>query len=146
VSVNFIDTADIYSGGHSEEIVRKFVAASKARDEVVIAIKFGFKGTNTPHNGGNEAKNIHRALNGSLKRLGTNYIDMYWMHVWDAVTPVEENLQTLGDLVRVGKIRYFGFADMPAWVAIKAAVIANIRGIERALIAGAIDCGMDVQP
>lgn len=71
---------------------------------------------------------------------------MYSMHVWDAVTPVEENLQTLGNLVRVGKIRYFGFADMPAWVAIKAAVIANIRGIERALIAGAIDCGMDVQP
>ena len=62
---------------------------------------------------------------------------MYSMHVWDAVTPVEENLQTLGNLVRVGKIRYFGFADMPAWVA---------RGIERALIAGAIDCGMDVQP
>lgn len=160
---NFIDTADIYSGGRSEEMVGKFVADTKARDEVVIATKFGFNSTTKPHNGGNGAKNIHRALDGSLKRLGTDYVDMYWMHVWDGVTPVEEILQTLGHLVRSGKIRYFGFADMPAWVAIKAAAIAGVRGIpapiglqmeyslvargvERSLVAGAIDGGMDVQP
>lgn len=160
---NFIDTADIYAGGRSEEMVGKFVADTKSRDDVVIATKFGFNGTDKPHHGGNGAKNIHRALDGSLRRLGTDYVDLYWMHVWDGVTPVEEILQTLGDLVRSGKIRYFGFADMPAWVAIKAAAIAGVRGIpapiglqmeyslvargvERALIAGAIDAGMAVQP
>lgn len=160
---NFIDTADIYSGGTSEEMVGKFIADTGARDSVVLATKFGFNNSSDPNLGGNGAKNIHRALEGSLKRLQTDYVDMYWMHVWDGATPVEEILQTLGDLVRSGKIRYFGFADMPAWVAIKAAAIAGVRGIpapialqmeyslvargiERSLIAGAIDGGMAVQP
>ena len=65
-----------------------------------------------------------RALDASLKRLGTDYVDLNWMHIWDGVTPVEEIMQTLGDLVRVGKIRYFSFSDMPAWLAMKAATIA----------------------
>ena len=160
---NFLDTADIYSGGRSEEMVGRFVARTGARDEVVIATKFGFNGTRNPNAGGNGAKNVHRALEGSLRRLGTDYVDLYWMHAWDGVTPVEEILQTLGDLVRSGRIRYFGFSDMPAWVAIKAAAVAGIRGIpapvglqveyslvargvERALVAGAIDGGMAVQP
>ena len=69
----------------------------------------------------------HRALNASLKRLGTDYIDLYWMHIRDGVTPVEEVVQTLGDLVRAGKIRYFGRSDMPAWMAAKAATIAQER-------------------
>ncbi|MDH4440603.1 MAG: aldo/keto reductase, partial [Rhizobium sp.] len=79
--------------------------------------------------GGAGAKNIHRALEQSLRHLGTDYIDLYWMHVWDGVTPVEEIVQTLGDLVRAGKIRYFGFSDMPAWVAMKAATIAAERRV-----------------
>jgi len=137
---NFIDTADIYSGGESERLVGAFIAETGARDDVVLATKFGFNGSasplaasqsgrGNPNAGGAGAKNIHRALDESLKRLGTDYIDLYWMHVWDGVTPVEEIVQTLGDLVRVGKIRYFGLSDMPAWVGCKAATIAAERRI-----------------
>lgn len=137
---NFIDTADIYSGGESERLVGAFIAETGARDDVVLATKFGFNGSasplaaaqsgrGNPNAGGAGAKNIHRALDESLQRLGTDYIDLYWMHVWDGVTPVEEIVQTLGDLVRVGKIRYFGLSDMPAWVGCKAATIAAERRI-----------------
>lgn len=137
---NFIDTADIYSGGESERLVGKFIAEAGARDEIVLATKFGFNaaaspltanqaGGGNPNAGGAGAKNIHRALDASLKRLGTDYIDLYWMHIWDGVTPVEEIVQTLGDLVRAGKIRYFGFSDMPAWLAMKAATIAAERRV-----------------
>ncbi|WP_088185157.1 aldo/keto reductase [Sphingobium sp. Z007] len=137
---NFIDTADIYAGGQSEALVGKFIADSGSRDAVVLATKFGFNGSasplsaspadgGNPHAGGAGAKNIHRALDASLKRLGTDYIDLYWMHVWDGVTPVEEIVQTLGDLVRAGKIRYYGLSDMPAWLAMKAATIAGERRV-----------------
>ena len=105
---NFIDTADIYSGGTSEELVGRFVADGSRRDELVLATKFGFNAQKgNPNAGGNGRKQIHRALEGSLRRLGTEYVDLYWLHVWDQVTPAEEVLQTLGDLVRAGKIRYF---------------------------------------
>ena len=134
---NFVDTADIYSGGVSEEMVGRFVNEMKVRDQVVLATKFAFNNSSSPlsteqtkgnpNAGGAGAKNIHRALNGSLKRLQTDYVDLYWMHIWDGVTPVEEILQTLQDLVRAGKIRYFGFSDMPAWLAMKAATIASER-------------------
>ncbi len=127
---NFIDTADMYAGGNSEEMVGRFIADSGSRDAVVLATKFAFNTQpGNPNAGGNGAKNIHRALEGSLRRLGTDYIDLYWMHIWDGVTPVHEILQTLGDLVRSGKIRYFAFSDMPAWVAMQAATIADLRGI-----------------
>ncbi|KKC34894.1 aldo/keto reductase [Devosia psychrophila] len=137
---NFVDTADIYSGGASEELVGQFIRETGSRDEIVLATKFGFNGSasplaatqgsgGNPHAGGAGAKNIHRALQQSLRRLGTDYIDLYWMHIWDGVTPVEEIVQTLGDLVRAGKIRYFGFSDMPAWVAMKAATIASERHV-----------------
>ncbi|KAB7644497.1 aldo/keto reductase [Polymorphobacter fuscus] len=132
---NVIDTADIYAGGESETLVGQFIRDSGARDAVVLATKFGFNATATasgggnPHAGGAGAKNIHRALDASLQRLGTDYVDLYWMHVWDGVTPVAEIVQTLGDLVRAGKIRYFGFSDMPAWVAMQAATIAAERHV-----------------
>lgn len=137
---NFVDTADIYSGGVSETFVGKFIAETKSRDEIVLATKFGFNGSaspltataggvGNPHAGGAGSKNIHRALDASLKRLSTDYIDLYWMHIWDGVTPVEEIVQTLGDLVRAGKIRHFAFSDMPAWVAMKAATIASERRV-----------------
>lgn len=137
---NFIDTADIYSGGASEQLVGKFIKDARARDEIVLATKFAFNGSasplsaqqaggGNPNAGGAGAKNIHRAIDASLTRLGTDYVDLYWMHIWDGVTPVEEILQTLGDLVRAGKIRYFGFSDMPAWLAMKAATIASERRI-----------------
>ena len=137
---NFIDTADIYAGGASETLVGQFIKDTGARDEVVLATKFAFNGSasplaktqaggGNPNAGGAGAKNIHRALDASLKRLGTDYIDLYWMHIWDGVTPVEEIVQTLGDLVRSGKIRYYALSDMPAWLAIKAATIAAERRI-----------------
>lgn len=137
---NFVDTADIYSGGGSETLVGQFIADGKARDEIVLATKFAFNGSaspltatqagaGNPNAGGAGAKNIHRALDASLRRLGTDYIDLYWMHVWDGVTPIEEIVQTLGDLVRMGKIRYYGLSDMPAWLAMKAATIASERRV-----------------
>ena len=161
---NFIDTADVYSGGKSEELIGKFVAERKLRDKLVVATKFGFnteKGN--PHAGGNGRKHIYSALENSLRRLKTDYVDLYWLHVWDMVTPIEEVLQTLGDLVRAGKIRYFGFSDMPAWYATKAATLAkaqNIpapvamqleyslieRSIEREHIPAARECGLGVCP
>jgi len=135
---NFIDTADIYSDGVSEELVGKFIRETKSRDDIVLATKFAFNGSSNPLNptqsgggnpnaGGAGSKNIHRALNESLKRLGTDYVDLYWMHIWDGVTPIEEIVQTLGDLVRAGKIRYYALSDMPAWLAMKAATIASER-------------------
>jgi aryl-alcohol dehydrogenase-like predicted oxidoreductase len=122
---NFIDTADIYLGGKSEELLGRFIKEAGARDEIVLATKFAFNGSSSPltatqsgngnpNAGGGGAKNIHRALDASLKRLQTDYVDLYWMHIWDGVTPVEEIVQTLGDLVRAGKIRYYGLSDMPA--------------------------------
>lgn len=137
---NFIDTADIYAGGESERLLGRFINDAGVRDEIVLATKFGFNasatplaagqaGRGNPHAGGAGAKNIHRALEASLRRLGTDYIDLYWMHIWDGVTPVEEIVQTLSDLVRAGKIRYYGFSDMPAWLACKAATIASERGV-----------------
>ena len=161
---NFIDTADVYAGGRSEELLGSFIKQTRSRAEVVLATRFGFTAQQgNPNAGGNGVKNVHRALEGSLRRLGTDYIDPYWMHVYDGVTPVEELLQILGNLVRAGRIRYFGLADMPVWVALKASTIASVRGIlgpialqmeyllvargiERALIAGAIDGGMAVEP
>jgi aryl-alcohol dehydrogenase-like predicted oxidoreductase len=137
---NFVDTADIYGGGVSEEFIGKFIRDTMSRDDIVLASKFGFNGSRSPlatnldragnpNAGGAGAKNIHRALDASLRRLETDYLDLYWMHIWDGVTPVEEIVQTLGDLVRAGKIRYFALSDMPAWLATKAATIATERRV-----------------
>ena len=127
---NFIDTADVYSGGRSEALVGAFINEGGLRDQIVLATKFSFSAQkDNPHAGGNGRKNIYRALEGSLKRLKTDYLDLYWLHVWDMVTPVEEVLQTLGDLVRAGHIRYFAFSDMPAWYATKAATLAQVYSV-----------------
>lgn len=161
---NFVDTADVYAGGHSEELLGGYVAERKLRDRLVLATKFGFNAQpGNPHAGGNGRKNIHRALEGSLRRLQTDYVDLYWLHVWDMVTPVEEVLQTLGDLVRAGKIRYFAFSDMPAWYVTKAATLAQAHGVpgpvamqleyslvarevEHEHVAAARECGLGLLP
>ena len=171
---NFVDTADIYAGGVSEEFVGRFIKDTRSRDEIVLATKFGFNGSRSPlaaaqdragnpHAGGAGSKNIHRALEASLKRLGTDHIDLYWMHIWDGVTPVEEIVQTLGDLVRAGKIRHYALSDMPAWLAMKAATLATerrmpgpvalqveyslaARDIEAEHIPAALEGGMGVMP
>ncbi len=128
---NFIDTADVYADGSSEELLGGFIAARRSRDSLVLATKFSFHGeeSTNANAGGNGRKNMHRALEGSLRRLRTDYIDLYWMHIWDRVTPVEETLQSLGDLVRAGKIRYFGFSNVPAWYATRAATLAGAHAI-----------------
>ena len=99
------------------------------RDKLVIASKFTFNPQEgNPNSGGNGRKNIYRALESSLRRLKMDYIDLYWMHVWDTVTPVEEVVDTLSTLVREGKIRYYGFSDVPAWYAARAQTLGPVPG------------------
>lgn len=129
---NFLDTADMYTNGHSEEMVGKLVAERKIRDKVVIATKFNFSADPAnPNAGGNGRKNIYRALEASLRRLGTDYIDLYWLHAWDTVTPAEEVLSTLNDLVRAGKVRHIGLSDVPAWYVARFQTLAEKEGKER---------------
>jgi aryl-alcohol dehydrogenase-like predicted oxidoreductase len=131
---NFIDTADGYTSGSSETILGDYFAENKRRDEVVLATKFTFNGRpGDPNAGGNGRKNIFRALEGSLRRLRTDYIDLYWLHAWDGITPVEEVVSTLDALVRSGKVRYVGFSDVPAWYVSRAQTIAELRGLERVI-------------
>jgi aryl-alcohol dehydrogenase-like predicted oxidoreductase len=126
---NIVDTADVYASGRSEEMVGAMIADRGLRDRIVIATKSGFAAGTGPHAGGNGSKHIHAALEGSLRRLGTDYIDLYWVHVWDSVTPPEELLQTMAGLVRAGKIRYWGLSNTPAWYVAKLATLAEVRGL-----------------
>ncbi|MCY1061140.1 MULTISPECIES: aldo/keto reductase [Nannocystis] len=129
---NFIDTADGYTGGTSEKLIGEFLKDSGRRDGVVLATKFSFNvQPGDPNAGGNSRKHIRRALDASLKRLQTDYVDLYWLHAWDGLTPVEEVMSTLDDLVRAGKVRYIGLSDVPAWYLARAQTIAELRGSER---------------
>ena len=131
VGGNFIDTADGYTNGKSEELLGHFIAERGLRERLVLATKFTFNADpSNPNAGGNGRKNIYCALEGSLRRLKTDYIDLYWMHVWDMITPVEEVLSTMNDLVRAGKIRHFGFSDVPAWYVARAQTLAEKEGKE----------------
>jgi aryl-alcohol dehydrogenase-like predicted oxidoreductase len=126
---NFLDTADGYTAGASEEMLGKFIQERGVRDQVVLATKFTFNALQgNPNTGGNGRKNIYRALDASLRRLKTDFIDLYWLHAWDTVTPVEEVVSTLNDLVRHGKIRHYGFSDTPAWYLARAHTIAQKEG------------------
>ncbi len=127
---NLVDTADVYSAGLCEEMLGCFIAERSLRDSIVLATKSGFAQSLGPHMGGNGAKHIHSALEGSLKRLRTDYIDLYWVHVWDSVTPAEELLETMTALVRSGKIRYWGISNSPAWYVAKLATLAATRGTQ----------------
>lgn len=127
---NFIDTADAYSGGKSEEMLGKFVRDLQVRDRVVLATKTGFSsGEGSPFLGGNSAKRLNQAVDASLQRLQTDYIDLMWIHVWDMVTPVEEVLHTLNRLIDAGKIRYFGLSNVPAWYAATMATLARTHSL-----------------
>lgn len=127
---NFVDTADVYSGGVSEAMIGQFIADRALRDRIVLATKSGFNTTpGNPHAGGNGRKAIHAAIDGSLRRLATDHIDLYWLHVWDTVTPVEELIETFGGLVRAGKIRYYGLSNVPAWVAARWTTLAAAHGV-----------------
>ena len=126
---NFVDTANVYSGGRSEEMLGAFIAERGLRDQVVIATKAGFAAGSGAHQGGNGARHIYSALHSSLQRLQTDHVDLYWVHVWDSVTPAEELLETMSTLVRSGKIRYWGLSNTPAWYVARVATLAAIRGV-----------------
>jgi aryl-alcohol dehydrogenase-like predicted oxidoreductase len=128
---NFFDTADMYAGGESESWLGEFIADAKTRDGAVIATKFSFNAQpGNPNAGGNGRKNIYRALEGSLRRLKTDYVDLYYVHAWDRVTPVEEVMSTLNDLVRAGKVRHIGLSDVPAWYASRGQALAEAHRME----------------
>ncbi|WP_338664432.1 aldo/keto reductase [Pararoseomonas sp. SCSIO 73927] len=126
---NFIDTADVYSGGRSEEMVGAFVAERGLRDRMVIATKSGFATGQGFHQGGNGARHVQAAVERSLRRLRTDFIDLYWIHIWDGITPAEELLQTMAALIGAGKIRYWGISNTPAWYAAQLATLARLRGL-----------------
>lgn len=130
---NFIDTANIYTRGHSEKIIGDHLGRHPAkRDRVVIATKFfGNMYPNDPNGGGAGRKSIIAACEQSLRRLQTDYIDLFWMHCWDKHTPIEETLSALNDLVHAGKVRYIGFSDTPAWKVAEAQTTAHFRGLSK---------------
>ena len=124
---NFIDTANVYTNGTSEKLLGEFMTGH--RDGMVLATKY----TNAapgkdPNAAGNHRKSMMLAVEASLKRLKTDYIDLYWLHIWDQITPIEEVMRAFDDLVRQGKILYAGVSDMPAWLVAKANTLAELRG------------------
>jgi aryl-alcohol dehydrogenase-like predicted oxidoreductase len=162
---NFIDTANGYTKGHSEKIIGDHIGRHPARrDRVVIATKFFTNMySGDPNAGGASRKSLVAACEESLRRLQTDYIDLYWMHCWDRFTPIEETVRALDDLVSAGKVRYLGFSDTPAWKVAQAHVTALLRGwtplialqleysllertIEGELIPAALEFGLGVTP
>ena len=162
---NFIDTANVYTKGHSEKIIGDFIGRDRSkRDRMVLATKFfGNLYNGDPNGGGASRKAIAAACEQSLRRLQTDYIDLYWMHSWDKFTPIEETLRALDDLVQAGKVRYIGFSDTPAWKVAQAQTIARFRGwtplvalqieysliertVEGELIPMALEMGLGVTP
>jgi aryl-alcohol dehydrogenase (NADP+) len=127
---NFIDTANFYTNGHSEKILGDFFAAHQGRRQhVVLASKFfGNMFPGDPNGGGAGRTAVRAQLDQSLRRLRTDYLDLYWLHNWDRNTPIEETMRTLDDLVRTGKVRYLGFSNTPAWLTAQAQVMAQLRG------------------
>lgn len=124
---NFIDTANAYANGTSEQLVGEFV--QRERERFVLATKYTLnRRASDPNGGGNHRKNLVHSLEASLKRLKTDYIDLYWLHAWDFLTPVEEIMRALDDQVRAGKILYVGVSDTPAWIVAQANTLAALRG------------------
>src|SRR6478672_3891656 len=162
---NFIDTANFYTKSHSEKIIGDHIGRHPARrDRLVIATKFsGNLYPGDPNGGGSGRKSLINACENSLRRLQTDYIDLYWLHIWDANTPIEETMAALHDLVQAGKVRYLGVSDTPAWKTTQAQLIAQFRGwspfiglqveysllertVEGELIPMGLELGMGVTP
>jgi aryl-alcohol dehydrogenase-like predicted oxidoreductase len=123
---NFIDTANFYTNGTSERFLGEFIAGHRA--SVVLATKYSNAAPgNDPNAAGNHRKSMMQAVEASLKRLQTDYIDLYWVHIWDGLTPVEEVMRGLDDLVRQGKVLYVGISDAPAWWIAQANTVAELR-------------------
>lgn len=127
---NFIDTANFYTKSHSEKIIGDHIGRhSSRRDRLVLATKFsGNLHPGDPNAGGSSRKAIREQIEGSLRRLQTDYIDLYWLHNWDRHTPIEETMSALHELVHAGKVRYVGVSDTPAWKVAQANVLADFRG------------------
>src|SRR5690348_3299410 len=127
---NSLDTANVYTNGHAEVIVGDYLAGRPGlRDQIVLGTKFFWNlRLGDPNGGGPGRKSVIQQLENSLRRLRTDYVDIYWLHNFDPVTPVEETLRALDDLVTAGKVRYVGFSDVPAWATAEAATIARFRG------------------
>jgi aryl-alcohol dehydrogenase-like predicted oxidoreductase len=124
---NFVDTANNYSGGLSEEIVGELVAHD--RDRYVVATKYTAPmRAGDSNSGGNHRKSLVQSLEASLRRLGTDHVDLYWVHVWEGTTPIEETMRALDDAVSAGKVLYVGISDAPAWVVARANTLADWRG------------------
>src|ERR1044072_677627 len=124
---NFIDTANLYTNGTSESLLGAFMEGH--RQSVVLATKYPNSAPGTaPNAAGNQRKNMVQAVEASLKRLHTDYIDLYWVHIWDQLTPVEEVMRGLDDLVRAGKVLYVGISNAPAWWIAQANTLASLRG------------------
>ena len=162
---NFIDTANFYTKSHSEKIIGDHVGRHPARrDRLVIATKFsGNLYPGDPNGGGSGRKSIVSACENSLRRLQTDYIDLYWLHNWDVHTPIDETMAALDDLVRAGKVRYLGVSDTPAWKIAEANVLARFRGwsafiglqieysllersVEQELVPMALEFGLGITP
>jgi len=124
---NFIDTANVYQKGTSEKYVGEFI--SSEREKFILATKYTLTtNPDDPNASGNHRKNLVQSVDASLKRLNTHYIDLLWVHIWDPMTPIEEVMRSLDDLVKSGKILYIGISDVPAWVVSYADAIAELRG------------------
>jgi aryl-alcohol dehydrogenase-like predicted oxidoreductase len=162
---NFIDTANMYTKGHSETILGEHLGSvpSKRRRMVIATKFFGNLFPGDPNAGGTSRKCIAASCEDSLRRLKTDYIDLYWMHCWDPITPIDESVRALDDLVASGKVRYVGFSDTPAWKVAEAQVTARFRGwspvialqieysllertVEGELIPMALEMGLGVTP
>lgn len=128
-----VDTADVYTAGASEEIVGRWMAARPAdvRDRVVLATKARFPMGPDANDAGLSRRHLDRALEASLRRLGVEAIDLYQVHAWDPVTPIEETLRWFDDAVRAGKVRYFGLSNFAGWQVQKAVDVADFRGLPR---------------
>jgi aryl-alcohol dehydrogenase-like predicted oxidoreductase len=162
---NFIDTANFYTKSHSEKIIGDHIGRhADKRDRLVIATKFsGNLYPGDPNGGGSGRKSIINACEHSLRRLQTDYIDLYWLHNWDMHTPIDETMAALEDLVRSGKVRYIGVSDTPAWKVAQANVMAQFRGwssfiglqieysllersVEQELVPMALELGLGITP
>jgi aryl-alcohol dehydrogenase-like predicted oxidoreductase len=131
LGINFFDTANVYSAGASEEVVGRFLKANARRESVVIATKAHGVMRDEPNGRGLSRKAILFELDESLRRLGTDYVDLYQTHRWDYDTPIEETLEALHDVVKSGKVRYIGASSMYAWQFTKALYLADLRGWTR---------------
>ena len=129
--INFFDTADVYSIGASEEVTGRALKEYAKRDDVIIATKVYSPMGGGPNEKGLSRKHIFASIDNSLRRLQTDYVDLYQIHRWDDETPIEETLEALNDLVRAGKVRYIGASSMFAWQFAKALAISDARGWSR---------------